>query len=105
MINLQVYTLLVLYPGRDLNPHDRNGHRILSPACLPVPPPGRRECGCERVRKKTLWREGCFGAKDGIRTRDPNLGKVMLYQLSYFRMELKCGCKFKKKINNSILFE
>ena len=25
-------------------------------------------------------------AKDEIRTRDPNLGKVMLYQLSYFRM-------------------
>ncbi len=25
------------------------------------------------------------GAKDGIRTRDPNLGKVVLYQLSYFR--------------------
>ena len=24
-------------------------------------------------------------AKDGIRTRDPNLGKVVLYQLSYFR--------------------
>ena len=24
-------------------------------------------------------------AKDEIRTRDPNLGKVMLYQLSYFR--------------------
>ncbi len=29
------------------------------------------------------------GAKDGIRTRDPNLGKVMLYQLSYFRNHLK----------------
>ena len=28
------------YPERDLNPHNRNGHRILSPACLPVPPPG-----------------------------------------------------------------
>ena len=26
-----------------------------------------------------------FRAKDGTRTRDPNLGKVMLYQLSYFR--------------------
>ena len=26
-----------------------------------------------------------FGAEDGTRTRDPNLGKVMLYQLSYFR--------------------
>ena len=27
-----------------------------------------------------------FGAKDGIRTRDPDLGKVVLYQLSYFRL-------------------
>ena len=25
-------------------------------------------------------------AEDGTRTRDPNLGKVMLYQLSYFRI-------------------
>ena len=24
-------------------------------------------------------------AKNGTRTRDPNLGKVVLYQLSYFR--------------------
>ena len=28
------------------------------------------------------------GAKNGTRTRDPNLGKVMLYQLSYFRIRL-----------------
>jgi hypothetical protein len=27
-----------------------------------------------------------FGAKDEIRTRDPDLGKVVLYQLSYFRL-------------------
>ena len=27
-----------------------------------------------------------FGAKNGTRTRDPNLGKVVLYQLSYFRV-------------------
>ncbi len=40
------------YPGRESNPHGRNDHRILSPACLPVPPPGRKvslsvvfECG------------------------------------------------------------
>ena len=26
-----------------------------------------------------------FGAEDEARTRDPNLGKVVLYQLSYFR--------------------
>ena len=27
-----------LYSRRDLNPHGRNGHWILSPTCLPVPP-------------------------------------------------------------------
>ena len=27
------------------------------------------------------------GAEDGIRTRDLNLGKVALYQLSYFRIQ------------------
>ena len=26
-----------------------------------------------------------YGAKDQVRTGDPNLGKVVLYQLSYFR--------------------
>jgi hypothetical protein len=29
---------------------------------------------------------GVFGAGDGIRTRDINLGKVALYQLSYSRL-------------------
>ena len=31
-------------------------------------------------------------AENGTRTRDPNLGKVVLYQLSYFR---NCECKDK----------
>ena len=31
------------------------------------------------------WSVGFDKSKDGTRTRDPNLGKVMLYQLSYFR--------------------
>ncbi len=30
----------------------------------------------------------CFGAENGARTRDLNLGKVALYQLSYFRKTL-----------------
>ena len=30
----------------------------------------------------------CFGAENGTRTRDLNLGKVALYQLSYFRKYL-----------------
>ena len=31
------------------------------------------------------------GAENGTRTRDPNLGKVVLYQLSYFRVSAKLG--------------
>ena len=40
---------------------------ILNPLCLPIPPLGQ------------------IGAGNEARTRDPNLGKVMLYQLSYSR--------------------
>ena len=32
-----------------------------------------------------------LGAENETRTRDPNLGKVVLYQLSYFRNLLKCS--------------
>ena len=131
------------YPGRELNPHGRNGHRILSPACLPIPPPGQK-CG-GKIKKnvgdlkiksvyrqekiklyknravftagkrwiqiriiygiidRISWLQGRkrifvssdikkipvhypgFWAKNGTRTRDPDLGKVVLYQLSYFR--------------------
>ena len=35
----------------------------------------------------------CLGAENETRTRDPNLGKVMLYQLSYFRISLNWDCK------------
>ena len=34
---------------------------------------------------------GRTGAEDGTRTRDPHLGKVMLYQLSHFR-SMTTGC-------------
>ncbi len=34
-------TLFFVYPGSESNRYGRNGHRILSPACLPVPPPGQ----------------------------------------------------------------
>ena len=32
------------YPERDLNPHSRNGQRILSPSCLPFHHPGSLPC-------------------------------------------------------------
>ena len=28
----------------------------------------------------------CFRAENEVRTRDPQLGKLMLYRLSYFRL-------------------
>ena len=41
---------------------------ILNPLCLPIPPLGQ------------------IGAGNEARTRDPDLGKVVLYQLSYSRL-------------------
>jgi hypothetical protein len=55
------------------------GNRILSPARLPVPPPGLGN------KKNPPWDGISPGAEDEARTRDLNLGKVALYQLSYFR--------------------
>jgi hypothetical protein len=40
----------------------------------------------DRQKKRGLISQSsCFGAENGTRTRDLNLGKVALYQLSYFR--------------------
>src|SRR5699024_10970582 len=41
--------------------------RILSPVRLPIPPP------------RQTWSLIIDGAEDGIRTRDPHLGKVVFY--------------------------
>ena len=71
LFGLQAIKGLLVYSKRDLNPHSRNGQGILSPSCLPIPP-------FEHPRRER--------AENETRTRDPNLGKVMLYQLSYFRV-------------------
>ena len=71
IISFPMIAITSLYSKRDLNPHSRNGKGILSPSCLPIPP-------FEHPRRER--------AENETRTRDPNLGKVMLYQLSYFRV-------------------
>ena len=46
--------------------------------------------------RNNLWINVLFGkkrAENGTRTRDPNLGKVVLYQLSYFRIKSKKNVK------------
>jgi hypothetical protein len=47
-----------------------------------------------------------LGAGNGIRTRDPKLGKLVLYQLSYARSEIKIDyswlfCQYKKMRGSS----
>ena len=54
-------------------------------------------------KKNPLVRVWALGAKDGIRTRDPDLGKVVLYQLSYFREQF-WDCKCIKILMNSRFF-
>ncbi len=52
-----------------------------------------RDCAGSRASIARLFGRGVSGqrngAEDGTRTRDPHLGKVMLYQLSHFRSELR----------------
>ena len=78
----------IYVPEAGLEPARPDGHKILSLACLPIPPLGHQpltRSGDHIVSEETVvWR-----AKDGIRTRDPDLGKVVLYQLSYFRLNCK----------------
>ena len=58
--------------------------------------------GCYRVK---LFRpvQHCavlFRAEDGTQTRDPQLGRLMLYQLSYFRSEIfRMSIKTKSTLN------
>ena len=40
-------------------------------------------------KKETDKKPTSSGAENETRTRDPNLGKVVLYQLSYFRNKPK----------------
>ncbi len=82
---------------------------ILSPLRLPISPPGLDSSGIQVADKYIKWRLGSesnrrprlcrplhnhsatqpaikkFGAGNETRTRDLNLGKVALYQLSYSR--------------------
>ena len=47
--------------------------------CSPKPPPSSKQKNGQLIKAVRLR------AENETRTRDPNLGKVVLYQLSYFR--------------------
>ena len=84
-----------------------NGHYPLKVARLPIPPslhfcsvsqilvwfvprtglePARLSTLAPETSASTIPPPGQSWAENETRTRDPNLGKVMLYQLSYFRI-------------------
>ena len=69
------YFLDHLCPEQDSNLHTSR-HTHLKRTRLPIPPPGLKKC-------RTLVLH--TGAMNETRTRDPDLGKVVLYQLSYHR--------------------
>ena len=75
---------LSAYPRPGSNRHAFKGQGILSPSCLPIPP-------LRHLHKKSRFDSGPCGAENETRTRDPDLGKVVLYQLSYFRFASRIG--------------
>ena len=72
----------------------RDRARCLSRTCpyLPIACQSRGSVAVPAVSlndKNPPFPAGSSGADDGDRTRDPQLGKLMLYQLSYVRVALK----------------
>ncbi len=48
-------------PGPDLNRHGRNDRGILSPLCLPIPPPGQKFVKAKLLESKFLCFRQIFG--------------------------------------------
>ena len=59
-------------------------HRLQCPTCVWT-------AGKDSRRRKDDTRGCVFGAGDGTRTRDQELGKLLLYQLSYARVRRRRG--------------
>ena len=99
---------LNMVPGAGLEPAQPYSRGILNPLCLPISPPGQGVTGGASrsrtevhgfairciatlpTRLKLMCRQvnlACeSGAGNETRTRDPDLGNVVLYQLSYSRI-------------------
>ena len=65
-------------PGSDLNRYDRCGSQDFK-SCVSTNSTTRAPKKISRFRREK------FGAEDRARTGHPDLGKVVLYQMSYFR--------------------
>ena len=105
--------LLRLYPGWELNPHSRCGEQDFK-SCVSTSSTTRvnilkkrtkSRCGNPDyksgrvyqfhhpgVKKNPSFQMEFFRAEDRARTGHPDLGKVVLYQMSYFRISYKNFC-------------
>ena len=80
----------LLCPEQDSNLH-ASRHTHLKRTRLPIPPPGLRVPF--RKSKQNVCSAHFFRrAANETRTRDPDLGKVVLYQLSYCRSAFSKSC-------------
>ena len=90
-------TIVFVVPGTGIEPVQPYGREILSLLCLPISPSGHGTAiiTVPSNKKGKAFRLSLFlsGAGDESRTRDLNLGKVALYQLSYSRsiLEARAG--------------
>ena len=94
------FTTCAMCPKQDSNLHVSQ-HSHLKRARLPIPPFGRASANNYRLPilfriqrpfrkiKQELCPAHFYRAANETRTRDPNLGKVVLYQLSYCRKMFK----------------
>ena len=77
---------IALCPEQDSNLHTSR-HTHLKRTRLPIPPPGLLSGTLTAPSHREKMQEQVLhGAMNETRTRDPDLGKVVLYQLSYHRI-------------------
>ena len=109
------FTTCALCPKQDSNLHVSQ-HSHLKRARLPIPPFGRFVSHIVltadsfvfkdlfRKLKQELCPAHFYRAANETRTRDPNLGKVVLYQLSYCRRMLKNIALIRKRVQRYCFF-
>ena len=84
----------LLYSKRDLNPHSHYWPRDF-----------KSLVSTDSTIRASIYKGETTRAENETRTRDPNLGKVVLYQLSYFRNKsVLDGCKDKQFLHYSQTF-
>ena len=79
LVILIIYVFILVVPGAGLEPAQYCYRGILSPLRLPISPSGHKRKDKYITIIMIINNTTTNGAGNEVRTRDPNLGKVMLY--------------------------